>query len=284
MLNDWLDWQSPTFTNAVISAVVIVLTLILRAIALRWVRRSEIKSPELRRRWILQIRNGCTGLAIVVLFIIWSAQLQSVLLSVTAIFLGLVVATKEVLLCLMGSVAKTGGEAFTVGDRIHMPFFELRGDVIDQTLLTTRVLEVGPGASLHQNTGRVVTLPNSAFLTYPVFNETLTHPWVLQVFTVPLKRTDDWQAAERTMLEAAREICAPYLEQARQSVARQSKKLTMNLPPVDPVVSIDLPDPDRVNLVVRVPLHAEHRGRDEQRIIRRFLAAHAPPPAAGASS
>ena len=44
----------------------------------------------------------------------------------------------------------------------------VRGDVLDIGPLTTAVLEVGPGQSIHQRTGRKITLPNSVFLTHAV--------------------------------------------------------------------------------------------------------------------
>mgnify|MGYP001215256827 CR=1 FL=1 len=63
-----------------------------------------------------------------------------------AIAVALVIATKELILCVSGALIKGGARSFNIGDRIQVK--EFRGDVIDQNLLTTTILEVGPGKVL----------------------------------------------------------------------------------------------------------------------------------------
>src|SRR5690606_21856396 len=120
-------------------------------------------------------------------------------LSVVALAVALVVATKELILCITGSILKTGAQSFKIGDRIQIKDF--RGDVIDQNLFATTIMEIGPGKLTHQRTGRVTVLPNSLFVSEPVINESYTHDYVLHVFTVPFKRQDDWQSAQKSLLE-----------------------------------------------------------------------------------
>jgi small-conductance mechanosensitive channel len=271
MLADWLNWNNPTLGNMLATALVILIVLLMRSVGQRWVRNADIKSVELRRRWLAQIRNICTGTLLIALVIIWAAQLQSVMLSLAAIFVGLVIVTKELTVCFLGSIAKTGGSSFAIGDRIHIPSLNIRGDVIDQNLLTTKILEVGPGERVHQFSGRAVTIPNSVFVNQPVFNESFTEPWVLHVFTVPIQRSDDWQAAAQALLAAAQQTCSSYLEDAKRSIAQHGRQHGLDLPSAEPRVLLTLPEPNRIDLVVRVPLHSTTRSGDEQKIIRTFL-------------
>lgn len=119
-------------------------------------------------------------------------------LSLIAFAVAFVVAIKELFMCLSGSVLKTSSGAFRVGDRIQVRDF--RGDVIDQTLLSTTLLEVGPGKLTHQRTGRKLVLPKSLFISDPVTNESFIHAYGLHVFTVPIKLEDDWQAARQVLI------------------------------------------------------------------------------------
>ena len=179
-------------------------------------------------------------------------------------------ATKEIILCLSGGFYRASSGAFKVGDRIEIGVF--RGDVIDQTLLSTTILEIGPGQTSHQQTGRTIVLPNSMLLTVGVINETFTEEYVLHLFTIPLKIEDDWQHAEQLILDAARAECAGYLESARPYFETIQKRYAMDVTQIDPRVSVLLPEPGRVNLLVRIPTPARRKGRVEQAIVKRFLA------------
>ena len=68
----------------------------------------------------------------------------------------IVLATKEIIMCLSGAIYRASSGTFKVGDRVEIGAF--RGDVIDQTLLATTILEIGPGQAIHQHSGRTVTL------------------------------------------------------------------------------------------------------------------------------
>ncbi len=193
---------SETFMSLIISTFIFILVVIItRAVIARFIRKN-ISSIELQRRWLVQTRNGLALILLFGLIIIWGSELRTLALSIVAVAVAFVVATKELILCVTGSILKTGAGSFNIGDRIQIKDF--RGDVIDQNLLATTILEVGPGKITHQRTGRMTVIPNALFLSEPVINESYTHDYVLHVFTVPFKREDDWQAAQKAFLNSAK--------------------------------------------------------------------------------
>ncbi|SFX45110.1 mechanosensitive ion channel domain-containing protein [Marinospirillum alkaliphilum] len=244
--------------------VLLVAMLVLRAIGARLIRRS-VESTELRRKWLVQSRNGLLLLTLLGLFMIWGEELRTLALSVVAIAVAFVVATKELILCVTGGLLKTGARSFDIGDRIQIKDF--RGDVIDQNLLVTTILEVGPGKLTHQRTGRMIVLPNALFVSEPVINESFTHDYVLHVFTVPFMRKDHWREAQQQLLESAQKHCAPYLENVRRHMNRVASQRGLEVPTVEPRVSLQFPEPDEVHLVVRVPAKAAQRSYIEQSIL-----------------
>jgi small-conductance mechanosensitive channel len=179
-------------------------------------------------------------------------------------------------MCVSGSLLRAGSGAFAVGDRIEMG--GVRGDVIDSTLLTTTLLEVGP---THLRTGRAVVVPNSALLSGTVVNETFMDQYVVHVMTIPVGANADWEHAERVLLEAAREVCGEHVEPARRFMDALSRRHALPELSVEPRVLVSIPKPDEVGLVLRVPTPVRERGRVEQQILRGYLArrAAAPPPA-----
>ncbi|WP_217988336.1 mechanosensitive ion channel [Aliifodinibius salipaludis] len=131
-ISKWLEdfAVSGSLPNMFIStAILILVTIILRWLFSRYIRRS-VSSTELWRRWLVQSRNGLLLLLLLGLLFIWGEELRTLALSIVAIVVAFVVATKELILCVTGSIFKAGAGSFNIGDRIQIKDF--RGDVIDQ--------------------------------------------------------------------------------------------------------------------------------------------------------
>jgi len=263
---------SETLLGLLISTFIYVLgIIIIRAVIARFIRRN-ISSIELQRRWLVQTRNGLAFILLLGLVIIWGEELRTLALSIIAIAVAFVVATKELILCVTGSILKTGAGSFNIGDRIQIKDF--RGDVIDQNLLATTILEVGPGKITHQRTGRMAVIPNALFVSEPVINESYTHDYVLHVFTVPLKREDDWQTAQKVFLESAIKHCKPYQKEVHKYMEQLSKQKGLDMPTVEPRVSIQVPAAGEIHLIIRVPAKSGQRSYIEQSILFDVLTHH----------
>jgi len=199
------------------------------------------------------------------LIFIWGEALRTLAISIVAIAVAFVVATKELILCVTGSILKTGAGSFNIGDRIQIKDF--RGDVIDQNILATTILEVGPGKLTHQRTGRMTVIPNALFVSEPVTNESYTHDYVLHVFTVPFKREENWRAAQDAFLKSANKFCKPYLKEARTHMEQLSQEKGLDVPTADPRVTVQVPTAGEIHLIVRVPVKATQRSFIEQSIL-----------------
>lgn len=270
-LNRWLgDFAvSSSLFNMLISTAILILTIIiLRTLVARFLRRT-VSSTELRRRWLIQSRNGLLLLLLLGLLFIWGEELQALALSIVAIAVAFVVATKELILCVTGSILKTGAGSFNIGDRIQIKDF--RGDVIDQNLLATTILEIGPGKITHQRTGRMTVIPNALFVSEPVINESYTHDYILHVFTVPFKREDDWQGAQEAFLECANRHCQSYLNDVRKHMKEISEERGLDIPKVEPRVTIQVPAAGEIHLIIRIPVKSGQRSFIEQSILSEVL-------------
>lgn len=256
--------------DAVATVLALLLIVLLRSVVARSVERSDLPANR-RRQMLVQTRNAAILIFVAATAIIWAQELQTVALSLAAIAVALVIATKELILCLSGALVRLSSDGFSLGDRIEVN--GMRGDVIDIGALTTTIFEVGPGPSIHRATGRTIVLPNSIFLTTPVINETFTDDYVLHATHVPLPRTDDWRMAEACLLEAAQAECAEFLDEARANMERIGRKHGLDAPAVEPRVWLRLVDPDELELIVRFPSPSRVRGQVEQAVLRRYLTA-----------
>jgi small-conductance mechanosensitive channel len=252
--------------NLLVSVILLGLVLGLRYVAIRSLGRfKKTRSADPLR---LRARTRWVALAVAVLglVVIWADELHTIALSLVAIAAALVLATKELIMCLSGTLVRASGGSFEVGDRIEVD--GLRGDVIDHQLLTTTLLEIGPG---HLPTGRTVVLPNSVFLSAKVFNESLTDNFVLHVVRVPMPPSADILKEQFRLLAVANELCAPHAEDAAQSLDSVAAQHGLSLPPPHARVLLDVSGKETVGLLLQIPVPARRRGEIEQEVLLRFL-------------
>lgn len=261
--------RHPWLVKFVVSVVIVGAAMLLRWVLRRSIRVMEIPSIDLRRRWVLSIRALTVCIILFGLGIVWATELQTMAISIVAFLVAVVLSLKEIIACVTGSFLKLGGRSFVMGDRIRVG--ELRGDVIDQTLLTTTLMEVGPGPSTAQYTGRTVVIPNSLYLTTPVTRESPLGGFALTTLNVPVKVADDIAAAERVLLAAAEEVVRPFLEEVKAAAARIERTEGIEPPSVEPRVTIAMPDPERCDLLVRFPAPVDGRREVEQTILKAYL-------------
>lgn len=255
--------------NLALSVALLVLFLGLRMLVTRLVLR-HLNSAEERQRWLSGSRNTAVILLLLGLLAIWANAIHSFILSVIALAAAFVIATKELLLCLTGSVLRAVSGAFSLGDRIH--WGAAHGDVIDISLFTTTLLEVGPGPNFHMPTGRTIVVPNAKMLDTPVYCESKTGKYVVHTLSIPLTLDADLERAQQTALDAIHEVCADILDPAREWM--ESLEHTHNFihtPSATPRVYLHMPEPNRVDLLLRFPSPVRRQGRLEQAILRRFL-------------
>ncbi|MDH5564463.1 MAG: mechanosensitive ion channel family protein [Nitrospirota bacterium] len=256
--------------RSTVSTVVLIAFVFLIRLGIQHALLKTVElSVESRRRWAVNIRNVLLIVFILGIISIWAPRLQTFAVSIFAVAVALVLATKELIACLSGSGLRMLTKAYSLGDRIEIG--GIRGNVVDHNALTTTLLEIGPGQTSHQYTGRAMVLPNSFLFTHPLTNETYTKKFRLHIITIPLTTDDDWKTAEQLLLTAGQEESAPFIKEAERYLKNLEGKLWLDAPSVEPRVTIQLPEPGRINLLLRVPCPTQYPSRLEQAILKKFL-------------
>lgn len=270
-----MTWQDlvgkETFGSWLSTVVLVVALLFARRFAVGLIQRRADYPPELLRRWIINTRNIVIAVGLFGFVLIWGTELRAFALSIAAFAVAMVIATKELILCLSGGVYRAGLRSFGIGERVEVA--GTRGDVIDKSLLSTTVLEIGPGHEGHHYTGRAIVIPNSLLLTVPVFSETYTDRYGFHIFTIPLAKNGDWKRAEKALLDAATDECGPYLSSAGEHFEVLRRAHGLPAISVEPKVTLRVLAEGAVELQVRVPIPLRKSGETEQAIIRSYLTA-----------
>jgi small-conductance mechanosensitive channel len=181
----------------------------------------------------------------------------------------LVISTKEIILCFLGSAYKASAKPFELGDRIEVN--GIRGEVIDHSVFGTTLMEIGPFKEANQHSGRQVMIPNSWLLSFAIYNQSIQQDYILHNMRIPLASTDDWRKAEEILLQAANQECSSYLEPARWSMVRLGQIQGLDLPRVEPRVHFQFQEEGKVHAILRVPALASKVSKTEQAIIRHYL-------------
>lgn len=269
---DLIAFLRENYSHEITRSLLLILTLlIIRIVVDRLLAANQGVPVEERRRWSINTRNGLflTGLAGI--GFIWANELQTLAVSMLAFAAALILATKELIMCLSGGVVRQMSNSYGLGD--HIELGAVRGRVVDIGLLSTTVMEIGPNHSSHQMTGRALTFPNSLLLSTPVIRENYMGEYVMHIINVPLAYIVPPVQAERLLMAAAENTCLPHMELARQHMEEMAKRYLVDIPSVEPRISIQPVDEKRYQLILRIAIPARERQRIEQAILHQFMGA-----------
>lgn len=266
-----MDFVERFLTTKLIATVVIIALLLgVRVVIARYIRRSRRDwTSQQRLRWISSTRTFVFVLLLLSVILLWGETIQGFAISVFAIAFAMVFSVKELCMALNGSIVRLRGKLFEIGDRIEVA--DVRGDVIDSTLLSTTVEEVGRGALGHLYTGRRVTFSNSLFLTYPVVNDSFLENYYMIRMEIPLPLQANWKEGKKLLLKIGEEEMVPYIDQARQRLKHMERRKGMELPSVEPKVTLSIQEVDTVVLHLQMPTPIHLKERLEQVVLTRFL-------------
>jgi small-conductance mechanosensitive channel len=269
------------------TAVAAILLGTLASMLLR--RRAEDATARYHIRKV--VRYTTAFLVVVALAVIWRAFAGRVGVVVGLLAAGVAFAMQEVIGAIAGWVNILSGRIYRVGDRIELG--GVGGDVIDVTLLRTKILEMGQdpavggpsdesegdgatGSWVHgrQYTGRVVTLSNKKTFTEPVYNYSALLEFLWEEITIPVAFTADVKAAERILLEEARTASATA--DAGRAIRDIRRRYPVPITEVEPRVFWRATD-NYLQLSARfvVPVRTARTAKSEltRRVLERFAGA-----------
>jgi small-conductance mechanosensitive channel len=224
--------------KAALSLIVMAVLLTLRWGVVRLIRSGRPPLSDRRRWWISFVRNTGLALLVIALFAIWQAEIQSAALSLAAVAVALVVATKELLLCLAGALWRGLTPSFGVGDWIEIGPYS--GEVIEETPLATVLQEIDPED--FEATGRLVAAPNSLLLSQAVINHGFRKRFTYLDFPIYAEPRDDAEAVRLRIETALAGAAAEFEEVARRYAARIEKTTGARLRPTGARVALSTTD------------------------------------------
>ena len=257
----------------VASIALVVAFVIGRQLAVRAVRGKADVIDPVRRRQVFYVRGVFNTLLALGLLALWLGQVQNIVLSLTAVLVAVVIATKELLMCVSGFALRAGASMFSVGSWIEVD--GVRGEVVDYNLLSTTLLELSPPSRGHGYTGTIVVIPNSLFLAKRVRSEKLPRHFVQHNFTIYVEPGIDAVAAQQWLQKQATAEIADFAGLAEVVGRAADRRLSVNVQGPEPVVGVATSDVAKVAFPVRLFCPAARALELERDLTGAFLRTHA---------
>lgn len=252
----------------VISFFLVAAIIAARLLLIRLVRgKSEIIS-ESQRRGISAIKNLSWLLILAMLFVVWFSEIRSLALSIAAVAIALVIATKELILCVSGALLKTTAGTFNVGDWVEIG--EVRGEVIEYNLFSTTIQEIEPG-NRYDFTGKTIVLPNSLFLTTHVKNLNFMKRYVFHRFLVTTSGNIPASAMQGMILRRLDKYSEHFIEVARRYNNMLRSRAGIDLPCPEPQVRFATTREARTEITVTLFCPTNEALDIEQRVVLNIL-------------
>ena len=268
-VRQWLH-TLPVREEVVESVLMVMALLVLRGVLLKlYLRRHPHYSIEEKRRSLVLSRNLTLILTIFGLAVIWATQIQTLALSMFAVAAAIVVATKELIMCLSGSILRSVTKQYSVGDYIEVN--GLRGRVVDINLLNTLMMQIGPNPLVGQLSGKTLSFPNSLLLNHSVRRDNILGDYVIHTVEIPVPIHLDSDVIVGRLKAVLEPLCQPYVPAIQRHLENvQAEKLFIT-PAAQPRVT-RVPHDDKVYLIiVRYASPVSKRLEIQQAVLDEFL-------------
>ncbi|GHE85625.1 mechanosensitive ion channel family protein [Thalassotalea profundi] len=171
------------------------------------------KSKQERRLKINMVNNIFTLVLIVIVFNIWSEEIQKFAFSIAAFIVAIVLATREFIQCFIGFLYVLSNRPFRIGDWVQVGNYF--GEVHSNDWAKLTLLEVN--IDDYQYTGKTLYLPNSQLITHTIKNLNFLKRYTMHHFTIvrdasvnPFEFIDELTVKANQYCEDFRDVAIRY--------------------------------------------------------------------------
>lgn len=225
-----------TYYKIFASFVLIFVVFAVRWLIVRQLERRPMDEFDQPKHWINSVKNTSTLLIVLGLFVLWLSELKFFALSIAAFVVAFVVATREFIQCLLGTLYQASTRTFSIGDWIQVG--NHHGEVISSNWLSTTLLEIDMAHLSYSYTGKTLIIPNNMFVTASIYNLNFMRRYVAHTFEI-VRESDKVNLVEAKdfILQKAAEYCEPFKDVAFRYSNLIEKRLGVPVIP-DPAVRI----------------------------------------------
>ncbi len=220
--------------KALITFVLISTVMLLKLVTVRALKRYA-KKKNMDKRHVQTLISNIFSLGLLILiFTIWSDEIQKFALSIAAFLAAIVIATREFILCFIGFVYTLSTRPFRVGDWIQVG--NHYGEVSSLDWAKIAILEINKHD--YHYTGESLYLPNSQLITTPVKNLNFLKRYAVHHFTITRDSSVNPYDFIDELQENATAYCSDFIEVATRYNSLIENRLEIHIAGPEPHIQI----------------------------------------------
>ncbi len=252
----------------VISSLAVILILWITQKIISGLLFSRIEDLKTVYRWQKILGYTTFTVGFFVVGRIWFGGFGDLATFLGLVSAGIAIAMREPLVNLAGWAFILWRRPFDVGDRVQIG--EHMGDVIDQSLFSFALNEVGNWVHAEQSTGRIIYIPNGTVFTHMVANFYKGFHYVWIEVPVQITFESDWRKAKEILQKVADTHAIRFSQAAEEQLKVSSRKFLIFYRKLTPIVYTSVSE-NGVLLTIRTLCRPRERRGLEQRIWESIL-------------
>jgi small-conductance mechanosensitive channel len=230
--------NNPMITRILIIVIGFIFILILIQIIKKSLSK-RIKSENWYKTKKI-INAAAYVLFIFLVLIVYNDRLGGITVALGVAGAGIAFALQEVITSVAGWIAIMVGDFYKPGDRVQVG--GIKGDVIDQGILRTTVMELGDWIDGDLYNGRIVRIANSFVFKEPVFNYSADFPFLWNEIKIPIEFGSDYDLTRNILNEITDEITGDCVKESQAHWDKMVRNYAIENASLETMVTMKITD------------------------------------------
>lgn len=250
-------------SKPIITLSIIVLSFMLKIVIIKYIKHISRSEGVDKRMYINTFKNIINLLVVMSVFYVWHVELREFAFSIAAFIVAIVLATRELIQCVIGFIYLTSTTIFRIGDWVQVG--NHTGEIISTDWAKVTLLEVD--TSSYGYTGKTLFIPNSQLMSHSIKNLNFMRRYVHH--SVSVVKSDNVVnpfEIKQALIDKADSHCEAFKDVAERYNQVIENRLDVSLSGTHSSVEFSSTDMGRIKITVNIFCPTERIKEIEQLI------------------
>jgi small-conductance mechanosensitive channel len=262
------EWLSEPLVKRILYLLIGFGVILIVRFLIRRALNKSIKSTDSKYKARKALNLTSYFLLILVLLIVYNDKINNLGVALGMVGAGIAFALQEVIMSIAGWINIISSGTISIGQRVKIG--DIKGDVIDISVFSTTIMEVGDWIEGDLYNGRIAVLTNSFIFKEVVHNYSAEYPFLWDEVYIPIRLESDYIAARELFTKILTEVCGDYASESQVQWNKLSNKYRVEEARVQPMVNLRF-DQNWITFTLRYVVDFKMRRSTKDKIYARIL-------------